>query len=696
MTKCLFDNENSFFAYINRMVDEINEILAGSGGTGGSNMEGIIISGNTILLDYSKLTSSFLNIENSNGLSIFAFESNNDTTFNYLGTNLKIDLTNAKGVCEIVGYAPTMIVEGLDPQHIVKNHYILGKKGEYEGIIPKGTKTITENKLGINVKDYEFVDVSVSDQEPPVVFTTTLEVQPKTHDQTHTPPAGYYYNEVKVAKVTHEIDPDIDENNITDDANILGVQGNVPRPTGNIEITANTESNQTIDIARFATATVRVPQQGEILRDEYYSGTINKLPFNVKPKYGFKLIDVTITGVDEGVGNLKPENIRYGKTVLGIPGSFVGSTDVVADGTELNPTKVYGTVNFAFGREYDSVKYILGLLNLAEGEMYYAICDSTMEHYVRIQKTSSDDYQIVIKDGETVIPVFGTNVDGDYKGFFINKYLFTSSFVSSSNVDGTTVGDKNYYLKNIISSTPFVSTKELEVPAPIYPSIRRQEIYSSSTDKVFDHIVVEPVTATIDPNIKKQYIAKDITIIGVQGELEAITGITNDSSVITVDYEYAPGNEMVFTNALKTMVIFENTCRDLTIYYDGEDGTFDFSGATGTITLKGDSSNTDVNFVFDGIEVGGTIDNGVTVNGTSVTVDNRYDEYNLNFDTNATYNISSISGEFNLGLSGSTINLPQARGVITIVCDSNNTLTLDYGDGNGLKDIKLNGTSVLQ
>jgi hypothetical protein len=103
----------------------------------------------------------------------------------------------------------------------------------------------------------------------------------------------------------------------------------VPEPEGNIELTHN---EQTYDVADKATATVNLPLQTLTAHP-----SINAIV--IRPSQGYEGIKkLTMTAVTAAIdSNIQPENIAYGKSILGVNGSLMPPTliqkSIVANGT---------------------------------------------------------------------------------------------------------------------------------------------------------------------------------------------------------------------------------------------------------------------------------------------------------------------------------------------------------------------------
>lgn len=119
--------------------------------------------------------------------------------------------------------------------------------GTYDGIIPSGTKNITDNGT-YDVYDKAGVDVNIPFEE--------RTVDPSTSDQIITPNSGYKaMTKVTVNKVTSAIDSNIKASNIITGKSILGVNGTAVVPSGSIRYSKNGD----YDITNYEWVEVRVP-----------------------------------------------------------------------------------------------------------------------------------------------------------------------------------------------------------------------------------------------------------------------------------------------------------------------------------------------------------------------------------------------------------------------------------------------------
>lgn len=110
----------------------------------------------------------------------------------------------------------------------------------------------------------------------------------------------------------------ITENGVYDVSVYKNANVAVPEPEGNIELTHN---EQTYDVADKATATVNLPLQTLTVHP-----SINDII--IRPSQGYEGIKkLTMTAVTAAIdSNIQPENITYGKSILGVNGSLMPPT----------------------------------------------------------------------------------------------------------------------------------------------------------------------------------------------------------------------------------------------------------------------------------------------------------------------------------------------------------------------------------
>lgn len=586
-------------------------------------------------------------------------------TFNMHTGNCTYDVSEATGA---------IVIEGLPIYKATNFDFVFGNEITKDDYI----KSLIKN--GVNLFGIQGTYTATSSGEEINVQSKTVKLE--SVGQTFSPDEGYdYLTSVTIREVSPNIDPNIAEENIIEGVTILGVEGKAIVPKDNIDIVANTPTEIPLDIAKYATATVRVPQEGEILKEQRFDGNINDLPFTLVPDNGFKLTEVIVRGVDEGVGNLEGGNIRKGVTVLGVPGEYEDpltettlniipttmsqtinpsddydyikvknivvqpvtasiDAEIIAsnikrgvnilgvdgefdgipiefvNGTPIDPSDTITTIYFNQNISVSGMNNIFSQLDYIDNIYRVAESEDMSSHIWIVRTASGDSYNYEIQ-----------LLDNTVNGIVGETYTFNGfQSVSSLTIINQTipVGQQNDLLETIISTTPFTlegikqELETIEVTAS-----KNTDITVSAATQGYDSdkytlskVVVRQVTANVDSNIQAKNIAKDVYILGVKGELESVEGVKLDGGELFIDGTYTP-QSTYFENCNQHLIMIEDSCVDAVVVYNGTTGDFDFSDAKGTITLIGDSSNTDVNFVFEGID-GGL--EGVTGSGTTLTI----------------------------------------------------------------------------
>lgn len=527
---------------------------------------------------------------------------------------------------------------------------------------PESLKSVI--KQGVTVYGIPGTYTATSNGEEINVQSKTVKLE--SIGQTFSPDEGYdYLTSVTINEVSPNIDPYIKKENIRKGVTVLGVSGEYEDPL----------TETTLNI---------IPT------------TISQI-INPSDDYDYiKVKNIVVQPVTASIdAEIIASNIKRGVNILGVDGEFDGIPIEFANGTPIDPSDTITTIYFNQNISISGMNNIFSQLDYIDN--IYRVAESEdMSSHIWIVRTSSGDsynYEIQLLDN-TVNGIVGET-------YTFNEFQSVSSLTIISQT--IPVGQQNDLLETIISTTPFtIEGIKQELETIEVTASKNTDITVSAATQGYDSdkytlskVVVRQVTANVDSNIQDYNILNGVTILGVTGTLKpSVGGVTATTSDITVDFDTAKLYSINLENGVEPNIWINDTIlRPYVNVYSQNGGTFDFSGATGTITLVGDSSNTDVNFVFNGINGGGNTP-GVTVDGSSITIDNSYDTYTLEFDTGATYNIGSQSGTFNMTMNGGNLDFSQARGTITIKCNNSNTLTISYNDS-GLNDIKLNGTSIL-
>ena len=219
------------------------------------------------------------------------------------------------------------------------------------GTVKAVTAEIDDNIVPNNVREGVTV-LGVKGTLKEVKPEERFEVQPSTSEQTITPQDGYVFSEGIIKAVTADIDKDIKPVNIREGVSILGVKGTLKevKPEERFNVQPST-SEQTITPSEgkvFSGGTVRAVtaeidanivsnniREGVTvlgvegtLKEEKPEETFNVQPSTVEqiitPTAGSVFSRGTVHAVTSSIdGNIQPENIREGVTVLGVEGTLI-------------------------------------------------------------------------------------------------------------------------------------------------------------------------------------------------------------------------------------------------------------------------------------------------------------------------------------------------------------------------------------
>lgn len=347
---------------------------------------------------------------------------------------------------------------------------------------------------------------------------------------------------------------------------------------------------------------------------------------------------------------------------------------------------------------FSQLDYIDNIYRVAETE--------DMSSHIWIVRTASGDsynYEIQL-------------LDNTVNGIVGETYTF-SGFQSVSSLtiinQSIPVGQQNDLLKTIISTTPFTIEgvkQELETQYVTASKLRDIVVTPASQgynndEYTLSKVVVRQVTANVDGNIEAENIKYGVTILGVDGTYtgDTVKGVTESGSDIVVDFNATDYYNVQIKNGTKTKgenVIDIIDCENTQVYLGSSGNSkIDLTYATGTVDIDVDIYRSDLTTKIRGtniVEMGYV--GGVVVNGSTITIDNRYDKYILKEDINATYDIEARYSTLNLSLANTSINLSNDSGssmAVAINCNANNTITVYYNADGSLSDIKLNNTSIL-
>ena len=256
-------------------------------------------------------------------------------------------------------------------------------------------------------------------------------------------------------------------------------------------------------------------------------------------------------------GNIRPENIRNGVSILGEIGSYQGFADVEQEGTAINPNSTIDNVYFNTYADNDTIVNELHNLDLTIGGMYYVCANEDLSSFISITRVAQIGYVITIKDGDSQTQAYGYEGNSSYIGFFLKTYKFKNHFTSVSSIAGTStiIGNKNELIKQVISQTSYRIEMDWE-SVTITPREDLQVI-TPSTGKAINEVVVNPINAE---NISYKFnlqefqgltadvIKHDVEILGIVGTYYGdnlstiIPEITSNGRHDVAQYEYIDVN----------------------------------------------------------------------------------------------------------------------------------------------------------
>ena len=230
-----------------------------------------------------------------------------------------------------VGAVTSSIDQNITPGNIKNGVEILGVTGTYTGQQPNLGSLIVmpstssqsifayDDPLGYDGYDKVYVDAVDSSIDSNIQSNNILDgvtilgvtgnvveanldsavVYPSTTAQTITPVSPYNgFDEISVQAVDHNIDQNIIPSNIKNGVSILGVTGSYDGDIRSLTITPTT-SQQVIDAQ-----------------------------YDANPTTGYS--PITVNAVDSSIdNNIAPNNIKNGVTILGVTGSYTGTSPVL-------------------------------------------------------------------------------------------------------------------------------------------------------------------------------------------------------------------------------------------------------------------------------------------------------------------------------------------------------------------------------
>ena len=319
------------------------------------------------------------------------------------------------------------------------------------------------------------VDVTVSVPQSGKL-ETTFSVTPSTQEQTITPEPGYVFSSGVVSAVSADIDSNITSGNIRNGVEILGVTGTVEerKPETTFSVRPSTTS-QTITpdpgyvfssgVVSAVTSSIdrniapwNIREGVTILGvtgtffPEYPTTTFNVTPSTtaqtITPPLDYLFSSGTVAAVTSSIdGNIIPENIRQGVTILGVRGTLLTPDHITS-----------GTFNITENGNYQYKAY----------GVYWNEADINVNVTSIVPKPANDEIYYVSYDGRTITPNnssdFGANIvsntvhrSGNYCVLKFDGDVTRTGFQSFSNK----VGLKEIYLPDSvteISGSSFMNT----------------------------------------------------------------------------------------------------------------------------------------------------------------------------------------------------------------------------------------------
>ena len=404
-------------------------------------------------------------------------------------------------------------------------------------ITANGTYTAGTGYSGFNV-------VRVNVPEPQY---TALTINPSISSQTFEVEDIYHgYSPITVNPVTSSIDNNIIPENIKKGVTILGVTGNIEFITEEIEITP-TKRKQT------------------------------KTP--TTDGFSKVVIKAVTSDVD---GNILPENILSGIEILGVAGTAIESKEttrtITHNGVYEPPTGYTGFSSVDVNIEIQTTP--LNVIPTTTTQTFEASDIYHAYNPITVQAVTSDvDSNITesnIKKGITILGVTGSCIE-------LNPQVREVELKDKTGTTYTPTGDYNGIKK--ITVTPkncdqtvnaTTSTQTIEIP----------DNYAGN-----GVITVNPVTHEIDSNITASNIRKNVSILGVTGNLEELKGQTKR---ITSNGTFTPGTGY---NGFTSVEVAVDTVRnqDITITTNGVYNPDEGYTGFGTVTVDINTvNNTDI------------------------------------------------------------------------------------------------------
>lgn len=490
------------------------------------------------------------------------------------------------------------------------------------------TKDIDDNIIPSNIKkNVEILGVvGTLEEKVPIILQEKRVSASSTNEVTVV--AGENYDgleKVVVNKVTHEIDSDIIPTNIREGIDILGVTGTYkaepllqnktvnPSEEGS-EVTYDEDYNglgkvtvNPIKASMIENLTPDVIKKDvEVLNIVGTYGATSQIKYAtpsqeeqiIKPDSGIEFLSqVTIQPVTSGIDeDIIPDNIRKGKNILGVEGTFDGDLSFQKKSVSANAEEdLVVTPDYGYDAlDSVTVKKVTSSIdsditpeNIKKGieilgvEGTYEPDPSMEDKYIypaTYEKTVYPDEGYSYFDKVTIAPVT-SSIDSD---------------INSSNIkEGVTILGIEGTLEPVKGQEIFITpTKEAQV---ITPDL---EAGKNAITKA----TVNPVTSAIDSNIVNTNIKKGVSILGVEGSYEGASSLqtktvtpTNESQQVIADVGY---------DALSSVTVEATPVEDITIDPSMETKTYSPSDGKfiNNVTVNQVTSDVDANIVPENIK----------------------------------------------------------------------------------------------
>lgn len=378
---------------------------------------------------------------------------------------------------------------------------------DVEGTVIEGQVTTDATAVQSEILEGKTAYISSGKVTGNMVNRGNLNIVPSTHS---TELQAGYISGGTVNAVTASIDPNIVPENIMRGVTILGVLGNAT-----IDMTDATATKA--DILAGKTA---------YLSDGINTGTmVNQGTQIITPSLvnqyipqGYHNGRGYVKAIDSSVdNNIKPNNIKYGVTILGVTGTLdlLDTSDATANASTI----LNGQTAYVNGSKVTGTMRNNGTLNYNPSTQDQAISSGYTSGGTIRAVTASIDSNIKagnIKEGVTILGVTGA---------------LTDSGIDTSDADATAaniLAGKTAY----VDSAKITGTMTNRGSLTITPSTSQQ----TSGSGYYSSITTSAVTSSIDENILAENIKAGVTILGVTGSLIANDTVLSDETIYPENY----------------------------------------------------------------------------------------------------------------------------------------------------------------